>query len=242
LFTLLKRFRPSLTGTLLVIACVLLFIHLGNWQYQKAVSKKSQQQQYDLAQQAPYQPLDFPLKGLVELQYKRLELKGNYLKKYQLLLDNQVEGEVAGYHVISPFKISSINQVVLIDRGWIPARSRHTDLPQVDIPDGEQILQGQIWLPPKKVFKLSSNLEPLKEQSSVWQYLDLDAYRQQAPFKVLPIVIRLAPENKGGYVRNWVRPDDRIDMHLSYAYQWYGFALSAIFIYLFVSFRRLKSS
>jgi hypothetical protein len=33
-------------------------------------------------------------------------------------------------------------------------------------------------------------------------------------------------------VRDWPRPDDRKERHLSYALQWYGFAASAVLIWL----------
>ena len=52
----------------------------------------------------------------------------------------------------------------------------------------------------------------------------------------------MSPDNQGGFVRNWIRPDDRIATHLGYAYQWFGFAFAAFAIYLFVGFRRGKQA
>ena len=41
-----------------------------------------------------------------------------------------------------------------------------------------------------------------------------------------------------GFVRDWPRPDDRKERHLSYALQWYGFAASAVLIWLALAWRR----
>jgi surfeit locus 1 family protein len=52
-------------------------------------------------------------------------------------------------------------------------------------------------------------------------------------------VIRLdAASGAGGFVRNWPRPAERIEMHIGYAYQWFGFALAFFVIYLVVNFRK----
>jgi len=72
--------------------------------------------------------------------------------------------------------------------------------------------------------------------------MDMKSYAKLVPFEIVPVVLRMSPDNAGGFVRNWVRPDDRIQTHLSYAYQWFGFAIATLGIYIFVSFRRGKAS
>ena len=53
------------------------------------------------------------------------------------------------------------------------------------------------------------------------------------------MVVRLDPESEaGGYSRQWPRPAERITTHIGYAYQWFGFAVAAVLIWVFVSFRR----
>jgi surfeit locus 1 family protein len=77
---------------------------------------------------------------------------------------------------------------------------------------------------------------------TLWQNMDMDAFAKAVPIKVLPVVIRMSPENQGGFVRNWIRPDDRIATHMGYAYQWFGFSFAAFGIYLFVGFKRGKQA
>jgi surfeit locus 1 family protein len=208
------------------------------WQYNKAALKQHLQAQYELNATAKGEPLPKNLSNLEELRYKNVVVEGEYLTQYQILLDNQVEGEVAGYHVVTPLQLSDREQVILINRGWIPALANHSDIPTVETPAGTQKVTGQIWLPSQKFFKLQAEETVAAKWQPVWQNMDMKAYEKAVPLKVVPVALKMSPENAGGFIRNWVRPDDRIETHLSYAYQWFGFAFAAFAIYLFVSFRR----
>lgn len=238
----LKNFRPSLIGTIATLALIPLFIHLGMWQYNKAMVKQTLQQQYEVNAQQQDAELPNDFKNLEDLRYKNILVRGEYLTQYQIFLDNQVEGEEAGYHVITPLQLRDRHQVILVDRGWIPALANHSDLPNVETPIGEQEVRGQIWLPSQKFYTLKSDDVGSEKWETLWQNMDMKRYAKAVPFEVAPVVLRMSPKNVGGFVRNWIRPDDRIQTHLSYAYQWFGFAAATLGIYLFVSFRRGRAS
>jgi len=235
-----NQFKPTWFGTLVTICCIPVFIKLGLWQYSKAEQKQALQSQYDAS--SSHQPEAIPedLSNPEALRYKQVEVTGEYVKQYQMLLDNQVEGETAGYHVITPLKLDGKDELVLVDRGWIAASDNHADLPEVDVPKGAQKVFGQLWAPSKKFYTLSPQQAVNGQWQVLWQNMDMQAYAKAVPNKVLPVVIRMSPENQGGFVRNWIRPDDRIATHLGYAYQWFGFAFATAAIYLFVGFRRGK--
>ena len=238
----LIRFKPTLVGTLVTICLIPLFIKLGMWQHNKADQKMALQAQYDASSSHQAEAIPNDLSNPEELRYKQIEVTGEYVKQYQILLDNQVEGETAGYHVITPLKIAGKDALVLIDRGWIVASDNHTDLPEIEVPTGLQKILGQIWVPSKKFYTLSPQQTTNGRWQTLWQNMDMPAYAKAVPMQVLPLVIRMAPENQGGFVRNWIRPDDRIATHLGYAYQWFGFAFTAFAIYVFVGFRRGKQA
>jgi len=238
----LKNFRPSLIGTIATLALIPLFIHLGMWQYNKAMVKQTLQHQYEVNAQQQDEELPNDFKNLEDLRYKNILVRGEYLTQYQIFLDNQVEGEEAGYHVITPLQLRDRHQVILVDRGWIPALANHSDLPNVETPIGGQEVRGQIWLPSQKFYTLKSDDVGSEKWETLWQNMDMKRYAKAVPFEVAPVVLRMSPENVGGFVRNWIRPDDRIQTHLSYAYQWFGFAAATLGIYLFVSFRRGRAS
>ena len=73
---------------------------------------------------------------------------------------------------------------------------------------------------------------------AVWQNLDLARYRQSVSFPLQSIVLQLDPQSAGGgFVRDWPRPDERIERHIGYAWQWFGFAAATMGIWLFFLLR-----
>ena len=236
-------FKPTLLGTMLTIICIPLFIKFGMWQYNKAQLKISIQDAYNKAEIGA--ALNFPLKVLdVEAwNYKKIKVIGVYEPKYQFLLDNQVEGNRVGFNVITPLKINQSSQYVLVNRGWILGKDTHTELPQFNTPASQQIVTGQVWIPSKKIFTLETK-EAANQNSSiplVWQHMNMERYTRSVPFEVSPIAIKLDKNcDAGGFVRNWQVPVERIATHIGYAYQWFGFALSTLLIYLYMSITIVK--
>jgi cytochrome oxidase assembly protein ShyY1 len=73
----------------------------------------------------------------------------------------------------------------------------------------------------------------------VWQNLDLARYAREVPFPLQLVVIQLSPDSSaGGFAREWPRPDERIERHVGYAFQWWGFAIATVIIWLVVNLRR----
>jgi surfeit locus 1 family protein len=236
-------FMPTLLGTILTIICIPLFIKFGLWQYNKAQLKLSIQAAYNQAEVGA--ALDFPLQVIdVEAwNYKKITVTGVYAPKYQFLLDNQVEGNRVGFNVITPLKIDQSSQYVLVNRGWILGKDTHTELPQFNTPTSQQTLTGQVWVPSKKIFTLENKKPAIGSNliAAVWQHMDMELYRRTVPFEVSPIAIKLdVNSDAGGFVRNWQVPPERIATHIGYAYQWFGFALATLLIYLYMSVKIVK--
>lgn len=231
------RFRPGLLPTLAMLLAVALCIRLGLWQQHKAEIKQVLQAQLDQRQREAPVALPENIVDPEAWRYRRVKVSGRYETHYQILLDNQVEQEVAGYHVVTPLQLENGTRV-LINRGWVAAPANHAALPQVATPSGMQAVEGTIWLPSDKFFTLAP--PPAGQHwQPVWQNMDMKRYAQAVPFAVQPFVIRLdAASSAGGFVRNWPRPAERIEMHISYAYQWFGFALTFVVIYLVVNIRK----
>lgn len=220
-----------------MLLAVAVCIRLGLWQQHKAEVKQALQAQLD--QRLREVPVALPAKidDPEAWRYRRVAVRGSYDTRYQILLDNQVEGEVAGYHVVTPMQVAG-GTYVLVDRGWIAAPPDHATVPEVLTPRAVQEVQGNLWLPPDKFFVLEAPVANEKWQT-VWQNMDMKRYAALVPFSVAPVVIRLdAASDAGGFVRNWPRPAERVEMHMGYAYQWFGFALAFFVIYLVVNFRK----
>ena len=248
-------FSPSLLGTIVTVICIPLFIKFGLWQYHKAQQKMAIQAAYNLAKtdDALQFPLDVANNQIVNVDYwnyKKVKVTGVYETKYQFLLDNQVEDDRVGYHVITPLKIDHTAQYVLINRGWILGKDTHTELPKFNTPTGIQTVVGQIWVPSKKFFTLEASANTsatLSNQSgqpwqAVWQNMNMTSYKRSVPFDVSDLAIKLdKTSDAGGFVRNWQVPVERIATNIGYAYQWFGFALATLLIYIYMSVTKISA-
>lgn len=235
-------FRPSLFMTLATLVMMALCIKAGLWQYNKAELKQALQTQLTARLSEPPVALPDKIADLEAWRFKRVKFAGTYDTRYQVLLDNQVENTVAGYHVLTPMQVEGGKLYVLVNRGWI-AGTPDRKMPTVSTPQGRQQIEGDIGLPAAKFFTLEAPPATDGKWQQVWQNLDMARYTKSVPFAVQPFVVRLdAKSTAGGFVRNWPPPGERVSMHLGYAYQWFGFAatLLVIFIVLNVKQKNVK--
>ena len=232
-----RRFRPSVWGGALALIVAAGCIQLGNWQHAKFDRKQTAQNLLDS------RGTDAPLKlgaspvDAETLRFRPVVVRGQFETDRQFFVDNRVHREQAGYHVITPLRIEGSDMRVLVNRGWIPASARHADLPEVTTPTGPLELGGIAVVPGSRFFTLGTEAAGSGWQP-VWQNLDLARFSGQAPYPVQPVILQLAASSPAGFVREWPRPDQRAERHLSYAWQWYGFAASALLIWFALGWRR----
>lgn len=211
-------------------------IALGNWQYAKFERKEAAQAELDRrAADAPI-TLGGVLVDAEALRARPVVVRGRFEAGRQFLVDNRIHREQAGYHVVTPLQIEGSETRVLVNRGWVPALARHSDVPAVATPGGTVELRGIAVVPGSRFFTLGSEADSSWQQ--VWQNLDLARFARLAGYPVQPVVLQLAADAPAGFARDWPRPDDRKERHLSYALQWYGFAASAVLIWLALAWRR----
>jgi surfeit locus 1 family protein len=234
-------------ATILVMA---LCIKAGLWQYNKAESKKALQTQLSARLNEPAISLndhvsDLRTGDIESLRFKRVKVSGNYDPRYQVLLDNQVDNTVVGYHVLTPMQIEGTKEYVLVNRGWI-AGNPNRIVPEVATPMGEQTIEGDIAVPLSRFFTLedsASKEEKRKiEDNPIWQHIDMQLYAKSVPFAIQPFIVRLDSKSnaEGGFKRNWPLPAERISMHLGYAYQWFGFALTLLVIFIVLNVKKVE--
>jgi surfeit locus 1 family protein len=134
--------------------------------------------------------------------------------------------------------------VVLVDRGWVPAGARHADRPDIATPAGPITLSGLAVLPSSRFFGLSAtgNTPGWRDEPlPVWQRLDLQAFAAQSGLPTQGLIVQLDASAPAGFVRDWPRPDARIERHYGYAMQWLGFAIATVAIWLFLTLRGARA-
>jgi surfeit locus 1 family protein len=224
-----SRRQAALIGGLVLAVLLPTFVSLGLWQWRKAETKTALQMELDARSHDAAVLMPGTAVDGETLRYRRVILRGTFDASRQILLDNQLHEERAGYHVITPLQIAGSNMHVLVNRGWLPAPADHAIQPVAEVPAGEVELTGIAVLPPQRFFNLAP--QPTSGWAPVWQNLDLERFRQGAHYPLQPVVVQLAAESPHGYLRQWPRPDERADRHRSYALQWFGFAIASLGIW-----------
>jgi surfeit locus 1 family protein len=56
-----------------------------------------------------------------------------------------------------------------------------------------------------------------------------------------PVIVQQHNDLGDGLVRNWPRPDARIDVHRAYALQWFAMSAAIVILYLVLYVRRRKT-
>jgi surfeit locus 1 family protein len=222
------QFAPTLWPTLAALFFFVLTLWLGNWQSGRADDKRALQARYDAAaREAPIHVGAAPL-DRDTLLYRKLEVRGRFDPAHTILLDNRVHHGVAGYHVLTPLRISGSRLSILVNRGWVAAGRSREQVPQPPTPSGEVRLEGMAVDPQSRYLELAH----AAPQGRVWQNLDFARYAAASRLTLQPVLLLQTSPAADGLQRSWPRPDTGVDMHLSYAFQWYSLATLLLVLWL----------
>lgn len=228
------QFAPGLWPTLAALGLIVLTVHLGNWQTERAHYKRMLQARVDNADRAPALSIGARPVDKAHVLYRRVIVRGLFDSQHEILLDNRIYRGVAGYHVLTPLKIEGSNRYVLVNRGWLPVGPSRIALPRIRSLATQVKIVGLALDPETRYFELPG-AEP---QGRLWQNLDFASYASRSGLSLQPFVLQQGNDTNDGLVRDWPRPDTGIAMHESYALQWYGLAATLAVLWLGLNLKR----
>lgn len=227
------RFAPGLWPTLATLFFLALTVFLGNWQSERADAKRALQARYDAAlAEAPLHVGSTPLDADATL-YRRLEAEGVFDDAHTILLDNRILNGVAGYHVLTPLRVTGSRFALLVNRGWVAVGPSREHLPLPPTPAGRVRLEGVAVDPRTRYVELAD----AAAQGRVWQNLDFARYAARTGLAMQPVLLLQTSDTADGLVRAWPRPDTGVAMHVGYAFQWYGLATTLVVLWLVMNLR-----
>lgn len=212
---------------------------LGLWQLDRAAEKVAAQQLMEAESKVSAQPVqDIPRGHLnranPELQNRHVALEGEYLNDRTILLLAEFHETQIGYGVVTPFRLSATDQIVLVNRGWTSAVNRPGQSIRIAPVDGPLQLTAQIYVPPADAKIIASDID-----ATSWPIfmrdLEFDVISQLLGEEVFPFELRLTADQPSGLIRNWPAVSADVNQNLSYALQWFSIALIVIFASLFAS-------
>jgi surfeit locus 1 family protein len=232
-----RNFAPSLLAVAITIAAVVVFVRLALWQLGRAAEKDAMQMQYAAGQRSVVE-LSAANAGTLA-QYQRVRARGHYDSAHQILLDNMPSAMgQPGYRVVTPFELEQ-GGWVLVDRGWHRPGATRSDIPDVTVGESVRTVVGQRSVLPRPGVRLAAVPGGSDQWPRVMNYPDQASVEQALDRKVLPGLVLLDADQPDGYERVWqARVDMGSDRHLSYAVQWFGFALATVALFVVIGFRR----
>lgn len=175
------------------------------------------------------------------LRYRRATARGIYRGERQYLLDNRTHGHVAGYHVLTPLRLQGGDLHVMVNRGWVPVGPDRSVLPEVGVDGGPADVRGTLAAPPSAGLELGPSGYGEGGWPRVVQKVDLAAIAAELRAPVFPLLLRLAPGDGEGFVREWrVSTGLTPERHTGYAVQWFALALALVILCAWVALVRRK--
>ncbi len=228
----MKRFRPGIAPTLVVLVLLPLMVFLGFWQLSRGQEKQALLQSY--AERRAAQPISVAqLAAVADPAFRRVQLRGEFDAGHSVLLDNRMRDGKAGVELLQPFHDQASGQWLLLNRGWLPWPSRRTP-PQFSTP--EQILDVQAWVyeSPGAPFQLSADpldapwprLVTAVMPAKLWVELGREGFADE---------VRIAP-GPAAYQADWplISTGMGPEKHTAYAVQWFAMALALLGLYLYL--------
>ena len=207
---------------------------------------------------------DAPAGTETDARFRPVVTVGRYLPEHEVLLRGRSLDDQPGFHVLTPLQRVGPDgrpvdgPAVLVDRGWIPYRVEDPSLPSWAPPAGVVRVEGRLMPeadPPSGPLAALTPRDPPEGRLARIARPDVDRLQPQIPLPLAPYLIELeraealsdaavaALDPAAG--REAVlpviadAPQPETGPHLSYAAQWFFFALVAAVGYLLLLRSRL---
>jgi surfeit locus 1 family protein len=217
---------PALAAALFVAVCVA----LGNWQLGRARDKQAL---IDAWGRGEASRIDVTARRLDDLpRYHSVSARGAYIAARQVLLDNMPSADGRpGYRVLTPFRRTSTERLLLVDRGWVPLGSDRGRLPPLEVGEDDREIVGRLDRLPAPGLRLGAEPGGVTRRAGWPRVLNFPTVVELAVAlgeQTEPQIVRLDPRAPDGYQRG-AQPalSLRPARHLAYAIQWFAFGIVA---------------
>lgn len=222
-----------ITSVLFIITFYLL-LSLGYWQLQRAEYKQYLLDRVQLSQNKVPIALTELVKQKDDINDTKVKASGYYLNRYQFFLDNRIHQGKAGYEVITPL-LTKDQQIVLVNRGWVPIINNRDNLPYIEAVVGFQQLLANVKTLDQQIMVLKEDSLATQQWPMLIQKVDIQQIQLLFSYPVLPMTIRLQKDQTNGFVRNWKTTTMSPERHYAYSFQWFSLAICLLIIYITVN-------
>jgi surfeit locus 1 family protein len=214
--------RLTLLGLVLVAA---VFVRLGFWQLDRLGERRAGNRAAAQARAEPPRELGIGADWTAdELNERWVEARGAFDHAHEIVIRGQAFQGAPGVLVVTPLRPATNDSAVLVLRGFVPA----ADAVRADIDSLQE--PGEVRVHGLATPIASGGGQPLDYGGrTTWARLDLAGLRARLPYPVLPVLVRQTPDSGlPALPRRLPAPELSEGPHLSYAIQWFAFAVMAV--------------
>ena len=238
--TITRMINWRLTLFTVVFFCV--FVRLGLWQLDREQEKVALLAANARSVASAPVSLDALRPADAQMLQRRVVLRGHWDRRI-VLLDNRILNGRAGFEVLQLFRDATTDDLVLVNRGYVPSGPHRLDavsVPEVDAAYQEtRLIVGMPrhagdghgrWL----------GDETMADGRPLVQTTDPEQIGLLLSASLHPIVIRLAETDPMALPRNWPVTVMAPEMHRGYAIQWFLMALVIVVMWAVFTWQQLR--
>lgn len=229
--------RPSRIATIafvlaVAVACVL----LGRWQLSRLAERRALNEALESRIDLPAEPLDGLLAELdagvpiTELEFRTVTVTGVFGFQEEVLQRNRSHEGRQGFHVLTPLHLRD-ETAVLVRRGWVPVALDDPPIDEAEPPHGQVTVTGIVRAPERH-----SGFGPADPGSGTLErvfWANPRRLDRQVSNPLVDLVIDLRsidppPTRDLDLPVPLATPSFDEANHLSYAIQWFSFAIIAL--------------
>ncbi|MBA2662186.1 MAG: SURF1 family protein [Bradymonadaceae bacterium] len=248
----MSRFRVSLWPTLATLVGLSILLSLGTWQSLRYLEKSADEAQRDERRVLALSDIHALSDLGPALDYRQVRVHGRVDPAHTFLIKHRTHLGKPGFWLISALVLDGQQEMLLVNRGWLPYR------------EGRELAQGLRGSDEEVFVGLVHTLERviadqrLRERIQVGtiepeELVELDTYDLTAilgtlpmPTTTRPVIITLTDAHSGAPYP--IASTDQItapyltaDKHLGYATTWYTMALALLAMFIAYGMGMLRS-
>lgn len=233
----LDRRKAALVLVALLLAT--LFVRLGVWQLDRHGERReaNRERRQRLAMPAlsasgPAELAAFP--PTESLAWRRVRLRGRWDVEREILLGPRSHGGRPAVELLTPLLLAP-DTAVLVLRGWLPSPDGlHAPVGTARPAEAPAVVAGLAVVPPRPEDRepdpsAARRLVVDGEERLALRRVDLETASYHLPYIIASFYVHLTEQDPDiGALRPLPDPDPGPGPHLSYAIQWFAFALIAL--------------
>lgn len=230
-------FKPKLIPTLFTIPAIITLLALGTWQVKRLEWKNNLIAAMTTRISMPAIDMPESIDDINNYKYRKIRLSGNFMNENEIHLFTgpiEMKGE-PGYEILTPFEQDGGN-VVLVDRGWVPASKKNRNERPETISDEPVTVYGMLLEGEKQARFVPDN----DIAGNLWFWIDVPAIAAETGYNLQNLYIRLLKSDND--VNSLPITGDAVvkyrNDHLQYAIIWYSLAIILLVIYILFHYRR----